>query len=67
VFSFVLIDDNGQKLPVEYRGMKPGNFESAPSASVEGTYEEGRFLAQRVSTQCPSKYESEDTNYISNE
>lgn len=65
VFTFRLIDDAGDPLLVEYHGMKPGNFESAPSASVEGTFSNGKFLATRVSTQCPSKYESETTNYIS--
>jgi cytochrome c-type biogenesis protein CcmE len=63
-FSFTLIDEAGDKLDVVYNGMKPGNFESAPSASVEGEVIEGEFVASRVSTQCPSKYESADTNYI---
>jgi cytochrome c-type biogenesis protein CcmE len=64
-FSFVLVDDAGDALPVVYHGMKPGNFEAAPSASVEGKCEDGVFVASRVSTQCPSKYEAEETNYVS--
>jgi len=65
VFTFRLIDDAGDPMLIEYHGMKPGNFESAPTASVEGSFADGRFLAVRVSTQCPSKYESESTNYVS--
>lgn len=65
IFTFRLTDDAGDPMLVEYHGMKPGNFESAPTASVEGSYSDGRFLAVRVSTQCPSKYESESTNYVS--
>jgi cytochrome c-type biogenesis protein CcmE len=67
VFSFVLVDEAGDKLPIEFHGMKPGNFESAPAASVEGSYEDGQFVAQRVSTQCPSKYEAEEKNYLPKE
>ena len=64
-FSFTLVDEAGDALPVVYHGMKPGNFESAPTASVEGQVQDGKFIAARVSTQCPSKYEAEDTNYVS--
>lgn len=64
-FSFTLIDDNGDELPILYHGMKPGNFESAPTASVEGQMQDGKFVATRVSTQCPSKYEAGETNYVS--
>jgi cytochrome c-type biogenesis protein CcmE len=65
VFTFTLTDDAGDPMLVEYHGMKPGNFESAPTASVEGSFAQGRFVAVRVATQCPSKYESESTNYVS--
>ena len=64
-FSFTLVDEHGDALPVVYHGMKPGNFESAPTASVEGQVEDGLFIAARVSTQCPSKYEAGETNYVS--
>jgi cytochrome c-type biogenesis protein CcmE len=64
-FSFTLVDENGDELPVVYHGMKPGNFEAAPTASVEGQMVDGEFVASRVSTQCPSKYESGETNYVS--
>jgi len=64
-FAFTLVDEKGNELPVVYHGMKPGNFEAAPTASVEGHVEDGKFIAARVSTQCPSKYEAGETNYVS--
>lgn len=60
MFRFVLVDDFGDRLTVVYRGMKPGNFDSAPTASVAGTYSNGVFIAKKITTQCPSKYESEE-------
>jgi cytochrome c-type biogenesis protein CcmE len=57
-FSFVLVDDAGDSLQVNYAGMKPGNFDTAPTASIAGTYKEGVFVAERITTQCPSKYET---------
>lgn len=62
--EFDLIDEKGDKLPVVFKGMKPANFDSAPKASLGGRYKDGRFYADTIMTQCPSKYESEKTNYL---
>ncbi|MBA3725363.1 MAG: cytochrome c maturation protein CcmE [Armatimonadetes bacterium] len=64
LFEFTLIDDHGDTLPVTYKGMKPGNFDTAPTASVQGRYEGGKFHAAKITTQCPSKYETEEENYL---
>ena len=64
ILRFNLIDDKGDTLPVLYKGMKPGDFDSAPTASVEGSYEGGTFLARKITTQCPSKYETEQKSYL---
>lgn len=58
-FSFVLVDDVGDRLPVTFSKGKPGNFDNAPRASVSGTVSNGLFVATEIKTQCPSKYESE--------
>lgn len=58
LFVFDIKDDDGSLLTVEYPKGKPGNFDSAPKASVLGAYEGGRFIATQIKTQCPSKYES---------
>ena len=62
--QFDLLDDAGERMTVIYKGMKPGNFDSAPKASVSGSYKDGKFYAEAVMTQCPSKYDSEKTDYL---
>ena len=62
--QFDLLDDAGERMTVVYNGMKPGNFDSAPKASVSGSYKNGKFYADAVMTQCPSKYDSEKTDYL---
>ena len=57
-------DDAGERMTVIYKGMKPGNFDSAPKASVSGSFKDGKFYAEAVMTQCPSKYDSEKTDYL---
>ncbi len=58
-FSFILIDDSGYKIKIQYPKGKPGNFDNAPRASVMGTVQNGVFEATEIKTQCPSKYEAE--------
>lgn len=57
LFYFVLIDDQGNRIPVEYQGAKPNNFELAHSVVVRGRVEGDRFRATEILTKCPSKYE----------
>lgn len=56
--TFKLIDDDGTPLDVTFKGSKPGNFDSAPKASISGKFESGSFIASDIKTQCPSKYEA---------
>ncbi|MCH8274313.1 MAG: cytochrome c maturation protein CcmE [Armatimonadetes bacterium] len=58
VLEFELVDEEGVRMPVVFEGVKPGNFDSAPTASVAGEFVDGRFHATDIKTQCPSKYES---------
>jgi cytochrome c-type biogenesis protein CcmE len=57
--SFRLKDEAGEVLPVEYRGVVPGNFDQATSIVAIGRYEEGRFEAEQLLVKCPSKYQEE--------
>jgi len=57
--SFRLKDSKGEVLPVEYRGVVPGNFDQATSIVAIGRYQEGRFAAQQLLVKCPSKYQAE--------
>jgi cytochrome c-type biogenesis protein CcmE len=57
--SFRLKDDHGEVLPVEYRGVIPGNFDQATSIVAIGRYHDGTFAAEQLLVKCPSKYQAE--------
>src|ERR1700687_4184798 len=55
--SFDLVDTNGRRMPVVYRGIKPGNFRDAISIVAIGRYKNGRIDAEKLLVKCPSKYQ----------
>jgi cytochrome c-type biogenesis protein CcmE len=55
--SFDLVDTNGRRMPVVYRGIKPGNFRDAISIVAIGRYRDGRIDAEKLLVKCPSKYQ----------
>ena len=57
--SFKLKDEKGDVMPVEYRGVIPGNFDQAVSVVAIGKFEGGHFEAQQLLVKCPSKYQAE--------
>ena len=57
--SFRLRDAKGEVLPVEYRGVIPGNFDQATSIVAIGRYQDGRFAAEQLLVKCPSKYQAQ--------
>ena len=57
--SFRLRDAHGEVLPVEYRGVIPGNFDQATSIVAIGRYQDGKFAAEQLLVKCPSKYQAE--------
>jgi cytochrome c-type biogenesis protein CcmE len=57
--SFRLKDSRGQVLPVEYRGVVPGNFDQATSIVAIGRYQNQQFVAEQLLVKCPSKYQAE--------
>src|ERR1035437_10171090 len=56
-FSFFMKDHEGHEMPVKYSGIKPNNFELAPSVVCVGKVEGGVFEASDIQTKCPSRYE----------
>ena len=54
---FDLLDPDGHRMPVAYRGIKPGNFKDAISIVAIGSYREGRIEAEKLLVKCPSKYQ----------
>jgi len=57
--SFRLKDERGEVLPVEFRGVIPGNFDQATSIVAIGRYDAGTFRAEQLLVKCPSKYQAE--------
>ena len=57
--SFKLRDDKGDVMPVEYRGVIPGNFDQAVSVEAIGKFQGNHFEAQQLLVKCPSKYQAE--------
>jgi cytochrome c-type biogenesis protein CcmE len=57
--SFRLKDERGEVLPVEYKGVIPGNFDQATSIVAIGRYTDGAFHAEQLLVKCPSKYQAE--------
>ena len=56
---FKLRDEKGDVMPVEYRGVIPGNFDQAVSVVAIGKYAGDHFEAQQLLVKCPSKYQAE--------
>jgi cytochrome c-type biogenesis protein CcmE len=61
LFTFRLIDEQGDQITVVYDGAKPGNFEQATEVVCIGKYEDGSFIAKEILVKCPSKYMEEQT------
>ena len=59
---FNLRDEEGEVMPVEYRGVIPGNFDQAVSVVAIGKYQGNHFEAQQLLVKCPSKYQAEAEN-----
>lgn len=61
-FTFTLTEESGDKLIAFHKGVKPLNFEHAEQVVLIGKYsaEKQLFVADKVLTKCPSKYEKEN-------
>jgi cytochrome c-type biogenesis protein CcmE len=57
VFLFSMSNDEGEVMPVAFKGVKPGNFDQAEKVVVVGRYEGGTLQASQILVKCPSKYD----------
>jgi cytochrome c-type biogenesis protein CcmE len=55
--AFELLEEGGGRMPVVYRGIRPGNFKDAISIVAIGRYRHGRIEAEKLLVKCPSKYQ----------
>lgn len=58
-FSFVITNENGDRMKVIYDGTKPGNFDQATSVVCIGKYRGDAFYADKLLVKCPSKYQDQ--------
>jgi len=56
---FVLREDGGDQMQVEYDGPRPGNFDNVTKVVAIGRYEPKKqvFMAKELLVKCPTKYE----------
>jgi len=57
--EFRLKDEKGEIMPVQYRGVIPGNFDQATMIVAIGRYKGDHFEAEQLLVKCPSKYQTE--------
>jgi cytochrome c-type biogenesis protein CcmE len=60
LFRFTMTNEDGDVLPVSYKGARPGNFDQAQSVVVVGRYHQGTLEASQILVKCPSKYQAEE-------
>lgn len=57
---FNILDDKKNMIKVEYKDIKPDNFDAGYPVIVEGKFvRPGEFQADKLKVKCPSKYEEE--------
>jgi len=59
VFSFPMENEEGDVMQVDFRGVKPGNFDQAEKVVVIGRYQGDTFEANQILVKCPSKYDDD--------
>lgn len=57
-FTFTLNDEDNNLIKIDYKGVKPLNFEHANQIVALGTYNRQKriFEAEKILIKCPSKY-----------
>lgn len=56
LFSFYLVDNDGQERKVNFRGTKPQDFERSEQVVLIGHANGEEFEAEKILMKCPSKY-----------
>lgn len=60
VFSFHMIDNNGESRKVYMKQAKPQDFERSESIVVTGEMKDDVFVADEILMKCPSKYKDDE-------
>ncbi len=60
VFSFYVLDNNGDEAKVVYLGGKPQDFEKLDQVVMVGGFQQDTFVASQLLLKCPSKYNADE-------
>jgi len=60
VFSFHMLDNNGESRKVILKQAKPQDFERSESIVVTGELKNEVFVADEILMKCPSKYKDDE-------
>lgn len=60
VFSFYMLDNNGESRKVIMKQAKPQDFERSESIVVTGELKNEVFVADEILMKCPSKYKDDE-------
>lgn len=66
LFSFFMVDKNGQECEVAYTGTKPQDFERSEQIVLTGQMSGNVFHASRILMKCPSKYTNKTIELTAN-
>ena len=61
LFSFYLVDEDGNESKVIYNGTKPQDFEKSEQVVIVGKSQHDYFTARKILMKCPSKYNDNTT------
>lgn len=56
LFSFYMVDKQGNEQKVHYKGSKPQDFEKSEEVVIHGKMDGDVFVAHKILMKCPSKY-----------
>lgn len=56
LFTFYMVDNDGQERKVYFHGTKPQDFERSEQIVVTGKFRDNEFHASKILMKCPSKY-----------
>lgn len=63
LFSFYMVDKQGNEQKVHYKGSKPQDFERSEEVVIHGKMEGDVFVAHKILMKCPSKYNDSGSEF----
>ncbi|MEO9476947.1 MAG: cytochrome c maturation protein CcmE [Cyclobacteriaceae bacterium] len=61
-FKFTMVDENNVQQEVFHANPMPTDFLRSEQVVVVGSYQNNKFIAEKILLKCPSKYQEEGVN-----